>query len=475
MAARVAVRFFALAVAVAVATSGPVPHALAAPAPSGEEDYFVRSMMDFFRIEPEEVVRVATGWLNELGLPGAVENVAWALLLVLFAGQAVHAAATANPGELWGLGMRLAVAGGLLTWKDGANHWIRRIFMESYRAGKQIWGKFVGPEFRESLRRYAGWVGAALSGTALAAMVTGIAGGNPVAQFIGLGEIADKVFSFIADMVLRSLQIWAVLMAVLVAFYMLLQFAAGMIVYLAQVFTPVAAAGLVHPATRDWFGRWLRMTIHAVLLVLMADLFFGLAVKFGMAEPFRRFDGILSGINLADALRNPTEFAGKVQTALTSLVLMPISVIIGLIFGVLGLWQAEGRVAAFIGSVAAGLPVWLPWLAARWGRPVVTGPRGGGSGVAWGGPGGPGGTGGAAPGPLPGWTNVPPGWPVQPVLGVPHLAPPPELRWHHLLVPPPGGTRWVAEYRPLYPGYYAQARAELIEAMEMRKRIRQET
>ncbi len=328
-------------------------------------------LLDLVRMNPEDLLLKATGWVNETGFPRAADNLAWALTLALFASQAVHASGAASGRLLQQALVRLAIGGTLLTMAPTINSWVREGFLAFYEAGSAIWIHWVQAPLLESLTGYLGRV---------SAVVIALIGGSwlshtAVGGWIGLGGVMDTL----TQLLFGSIRLVFILLATVLAMFMVLQFTAGMIIYLAQVFTPLAAAGVVHPNTQDWMARWVRQIVHAWLLVLLVNVLFGLAIHVGFVLPIERQNAALQQALdvLQVALEDPTRAVAALRSAANVLLvslLFPVTVVVGLVFGVVALWQAESRVGAFIGAVAAGVPAFLgPHRLTLGGSPVSPG------------------------------------------------------------------------------------------------------
>jgi hypothetical protein len=340
---------------------------LAAPADSSQE-----ILLDLVRMNPEDLLIKATAWINTTGFPQAADNIAWALTLVLFASQAVRATGAASGQLLQQALIRLAIGGTMLTMAPTINLWIREGFVAFYDAGSAIWVQWVQAPLLESLTGYLARV---------SAVVVALIGGSwlshtAVGGWLGLGGVMDTL----TQLLFGSIRLVFILLATVLAMFMVLQFTAGMMVYLAQIFTPLVAAGIVHPLTQDWVSRWLRQIIHAWLLVLLVNVLFGLAVHVGFVLPIERQNAALQQalVTLQDALQNPAQAVAALKSAANVLMvslLFPVTVVVGLVFGVVALWQAESRIGAFIGALAAGVPAFLgPQRLAIGARLIAPGP-----------------------------------------------------------------------------------------------------
>jgi len=327
------------------------PAALAAPGDSSQE-----ILLDLVRMNPEDLLMKATAWINTTGFPQATDNLAWALTLVLFASQTIRATSAASGPLLQQALIRLAIGGTMLTMAPTINEWIREGFLAFYNAGTAIWVQWVQTPLLESLSGYLARV---------SAVVVALIGGSwlshtAVGGWLGLGGVMDTL----TQLLFGSIRLVFILLATVLAMFMVLQFTAGMMVYLAQIFTPLAAAGMVHPLTQDWVSRWLRQIVHAWLLVLLVNVLFGLAVHVGFVLPIERQNAALQQalVTLQDALQNPAQAVAALKSAANVLMvslLFPVTVVVGLVFGVVALWQAESRIGAFIGAIAAGVPAFL--------------------------------------------------------------------------------------------------------------------
>jgi hypothetical protein len=318
--------------------------------------------VDIIRVDPADVVGMATSWLNQIGLPGALENIAWALLLVLFGMQVVGATSVGSDRLLLEAIRRMLISGIFLSMTATVQGWTRQAFDAFYGAGTAIFQQSISPGLTVALADYTGRVGGLLG------IVMGI---NALSQtgpldFVGL----DAVGKTFMDMFMGSMRIVLFLLGVMLALYLVLQFVAGMVIYLAQVLTPLAAVSLSHPRTEGWFGRWVSAIVHALLLALLANVLFGLAVHFGFVAPLQRQSDMAKDAidKLWSLLKTPAilvdtqkvlDAFNALATAIVLSLLLPVATIIGLIFGVLVMWQAEARVAAFVGTVAGSLPLWF--------------------------------------------------------------------------------------------------------------------
>jgi len=313
-------------------------------------------LLDLVRMNPEDVLLKATEWLNGTGFPRAVDNLAWAIILALFASQAVHASGAASGRLLQQALVRLAIGGTMLTMAPTINGWVREGYLAFYDAGAAIWSHWVQAPLLASLTGYMGRVSAVLIALIGGSWLSHTAVGG----WIGLGGVMD----ILTQLLFGSIRLVFILLATVLAMFMVLQFTAGMIIYLAQVFTPLAAAGLVHPHTQDWMARWIRQIVHAWLLVLLVNVLFGLAVHIGFVLPIERQNAALQQaldvlqVAFADPARAAAALRSAANVLLVSL-LFPVTVVVGLVFGVVALWQAESRIGAFIGAVAAGVPAFL--------------------------------------------------------------------------------------------------------------------
>lgn len=350
-----------------------------APAYAQKQNVIGQEVLDLVRVNPEETVRLATDWINSTGLPSAVENTSWALFLVLFALQVIRGTAMGSGMAIQQALVRMLIGGTMLSMAPTINGWVRDGFMAFYGAGSTIWNNIVQPGLLAALTEYGGRVATTM------AVVTGVAwlGETTIGDVAGIDALGNTLMQLFTS----SVRITLFLLGAVLALYMVLQFAAGLLIYLAQVFTPLAAAGLAHPNTEDWFGRWLRHVVHAMLLVLLANVLFGLAIQVGFVGPIQKQNEALKNVLGQLTSGNPAVLKSVFTTAVISL-LLPVTVIVGLVFGVLTMWQAETRVAAFLGAVAAGIPMWLPFL-----RFMGSGGKGG-SAAGTGGPSGGGGGGG---------------------------------------------------------------------------------
>ncbi len=343
----------------------------AAPDPTNE------ILLDLVRINPEELLLKATAWVNSTGLPRAMESVGWALTFAFFASQVLRATVGASGRLLQQALIRLAIGGTILTMAPVINGWIRDGFLAFYDAGSTIWAQWVQAPLLDSLTSYLGRV---------SALVMALIGGSwlshtAVGGWLGLGGVMDML----TQLLFGSIRLVFILLATVLAMFLVLQFTAGMIIYLAQLFTPLAAASVVHPLTQDWMARWVRHIIHAWLLILLVNVLFGLAVHVGFVLPIARQNAALQ--QALDALEAVLQDPGRARGALKSAanvllvsLLFPVSVVVGLVFGVVALWQAESRIGAFVGAVTAGIPAFLGahrWTAGaslagpsrRWGMP----------------------------------------------------------------------------------------------------------
>lgn len=325
-------------------------------------------LLDLVRINPEELLLKATGWVNSTGVPRATEDLAWALTLAFFASQVVRATSSASGTLLQQALVRLAIGGSMLTMAPTINGWVREGFLAFYDAGSAIWTQWVQAPLLESLTSYLARV---------SAVVVALIGGSwlshtAVGGWIGLGGVMDTL----TQLLFGSIRLVFILLATVLAMFLVLQFTAGMIIYLAQLFTPLAAASIVHPMTQDWMARWIRQIVHAWLLVLLVNVLFGLAVHVGFVLPIERQNAALQQAleALQGALHDPTLASAALKSAANVLIvslLFPVTVVVGLVFGVVALWQAESRIGAFIGAVASGVPAFVA--AHRWvgGSPLV--------------------------------------------------------------------------------------------------------
>ncbi len=313
-------------------------------------------LLDLVRMNPEDLLLKATAWVNTTGFPHAADNIAWALILALFAAQVVRATGAASGRLLQQALVRLAIGGTMLSMAPTINSWVREGFLAFYDAGSAIWVQWVQAPLLESLTGYLSRV---------SAVMIALIGGSwlshtAVGGWIGLGGVMDTL----TQLLFGSIRLVFILLATVLAMFMVLQFTAGMIIYLAQVFTPLAAAGIVHPLTQDWMARWVRQIVHAWLLVLLVNVLFGLAVHVGFVLPIERQNAALQHalVTLQGAFEDPTQAVAALRSAADVLVvslLFPVTVVVGLVFGVVALWQAESRVSAFVGAIAAGVPAFL--------------------------------------------------------------------------------------------------------------------
>lgn len=313
-------------------------------------------LLDLVRMNPEDLLLKATAWVNTTGFPQAADNVAWALTLALFASQVVRATGAASGQLLQQSLLRLAIGGTMLTITPTINGWIREGFLAFYDAGSSIWIQWVQTPLLESLTGYLSRV---------SAVIVALIGGSwlshtAVGSWLGLGGVMDTL----TQLLFGSIRLVFMLLATVLAMFMVLQFTAGMIIYLAQIFTPLAAAGIVHPLTQDWMDRWVKQVVHAWLLVLLVNVLFGLAVHVGFVLPIERQNAALQQalVALQDALQDPAYAVAALKSAANVLMvslLFPVTVVVGLVFGVVALWQAENRVGAFIGAIAAGVPAFV--------------------------------------------------------------------------------------------------------------------
>ncbi len=332
-------------------------------------------LLDLVRMNPEDLLLKATGWLNGTGFPRAADSLAWALILAFFASQAVHASGAASGRLLQQALIRLAIGGTILSMAPTINGWVREGYLAFYDAGSAIWSQWVQAPLLESLTGYMARVSAVLIALIGGSWLSHTAVGG----WIGLGGVMD----ILTQLLFSSIRMVFILLASVLAMFMVLQFTAGMIIYLAQVFTPLAAAGLVHPHTQDWMARWLRQIVHAWLLVLLVNVLFGLAIHVGFVLPIERQNAALQQALdvLQLALEDPTRAVAALKSAANVLLvslLFPVTVVVGLVFGVVSLWQAESRIAAFIGAIAAGVPAFLaPHRLALGGTVVTSGYPGG--------------------------------------------------------------------------------------------------
>ncbi len=330
-------------------------------------------LLDLVRINPEDLLLKATAWVNSTGFPVAMENLAWALTLALFASQVVRATGAASGVLLQQALVRLAIGGTMLTMTPTINSWVRDGFMAFYDAGGTIWAQWVQAPLLESLTSYLGRVNA---------VVIALIGGSwlshtAVGGWIGLSGVMDTL----TQLLFGSIRLVFILLASVLAMFMVLQFTAGMIIYLAQLFTPLAAASLVHPNTQDWMARWVRHIVHAWLLVLLVNVLFGLAIHAGFVMPIERQNVALQQAldALQGALQDPTRATTALRSAANVLIvslLFPVTVVVGLVFGVVTLWQAESRVGAFVGAVASGVPAFLGAPRLTLGAPLTGAGRG---------------------------------------------------------------------------------------------------
>jgi len=415
-----------------------------AAVPAHAQQSISRDLIDLVRIRPEEVIAQATGWLNDMGLPGAVENVSWALLLVLFSSQAVRAATVGSGAALQSALARVLIGGSMLGAVQTVNGWVRELYLAAYNAGGMVWDRAIQPKLAVSIAQ----LGAHLATLAAVAQGIAVGGETTPGDIVGLDAIGNNLL----NLVMTSARILLFLLAALMGLYLVLQFAAGMIIYLAQVFTPLAAAGLVHERTEGWFGRWITYVVHAALLALLVNVLFGLAVQAGFAGPMERQAQVIGDTvdklkHIPNPLLHPKAALDALNSAMTSLVitlLLPVTTIAGLIFGVVTMWQAESRVAAFIGGIAGGIPMWLPFMRFF----------GFGKGVSAPGAPSPGGTGGTPAAAVPAGYEGSRGWFTAPE------------RAEMVVSPPPGGGRWprvASEMAARERGWFvASERAEMV-------------
>ena len=415
-----------------------------AASPASAQQSISRDLIDLVRIRPEEVIAQATGWLNDIGLPRAVENVSWALLLVLFSSQAVRAATVGSGAALQTALVRVLIGGSMLSAVQTVNGWVRDLYLGAYNAGGTVWDRAIQPKLTTSIAQ----LGAHLATLTAVAQAIAIGGETTIGDVVGL----DAVGNTLLNLVQTSARILLFLLAALMGLYLVLQFAAGMLIYLAQVFTPLVAAGLVHERTEGWFGRWIANIIHAALLALLVNVLFGLAVQAGFAGPVERQAQIigdavdrLKSISLTNP-RAALEALNSVMTGLVITLLLPVTAIAGLIFGVVTMWQAEARVASFIGAMAGGIPMWLPFvrfLGFGKGAPAVGGPTPAAASPA-----------GQSPAAVPVGYEGSRGWFTA------------AERAEMVLSPPPGGGRWprvASEMRAADRGWFAAPeRAEMV-------------
>jgi len=411
---------------------------LAAASPAAGQG-LLEHAVDYISPEaPYNLINDIDAYIRDLGVASALSSVGGAILTGLFILSLYRGIAAGNTGIITNAVVRAIVAGGLLSvccetspfsgqLEPQRGHFtvagLVRLAVDEVRSvSGRIWEDKVARPLRENLPKLS----AALSSSWIISMIIASIGGNLLADWVGL----DAAAQLLTGVITAGMRLILVLLGGFFAIAAGFQFVAYGLAYVATLWTPIAFAGIAHPMTEDWVGRWVKHVVHAVVLLLFVNVIMAIAVNVAIVQPVTRWANELSTIvDRAQAGGVSIETAKAMGNIFLDIFLFPISLVIGLLFGTFLIWQTERWVAGLIGATASMLPGMvgaLGWqLGHLLGRPRMPRPA-----AAGGGPGG----GGAAAGPTGGGggqtTTQPQGDLSRPALPAPHA-----------LGPPAGGQR----------------------------------
>jgi hypothetical protein len=185
--------------------------------------------------------------------------------------------------------------------------------------------------------------------------------------------------------------------------YYVIVLVTGFTVLMSSIMLPVAGAMIIFPGSMgmEWFGRWLRTTLSAVMLVAFMALVFAAALQIGFIAPANAYSAQFSQIQndfgtvWNKDIPNPmSDFNGavsvigeKIVAALqagfnmvVNFVLGLLMMIIGIIAGIVVLNNAYSQITAFIGGAISGSGAAQSGTMIGRAMAGMSSPRGGGSG-----------------------------------------------------------------------------------------------
>ena len=310
------------------------------------------------------------------GLHTQVENLAYALVLALFAYSALRAAYFARSAEFGVLFGRLLLSAALLLSLTPIRSTLHRTWVDAFE-----WSSGLFTEVESELLASADNVALLLAPFFTAGAVVTHAGRRVARESLsdvtalgasGSAGLASRATSYMNGILLLFFPLFGI--------YAALVFASGFIVLLSMLLLPLAASLTLLPNGASWLSRWLGMYLGALFTVIFLPVMFGIAVDLGMVQPLARMgeqmrEALTQFSAAAEQLAVPAgsevwriaqwkdwlqgipdsmlSALGGVVSLLLGWLLSLVALIVGMLVGVYLLLNLPGYIGGFIGGIGA--------------------------------------------------------------------------------------------------------------------------